>query len=213
MNYDLVVKDNEKMIWKIASHFYGVDKDDLFQAGVVGLLKALQNYKSNGNTKFSTYAHDYIFGEMYILANNKNIKVSKDILKLYKKIESTRYMLAQKINKIPSNLELSEFLGLPLEDITMAINGAKVIMSLDSKEDDEKSIYDTIKSKDEDLDTKILLNDSMEVLDEDEKNIIKSRYFEDLTQSEVARKLNMTQVMVSRYEKKGINKMRDYLTM
>lgn len=201
------------MIWKIASHFYGVDKDDLFQAGVVGLLKALQNYKSNGNTKFSTYAHDYIFGEMYILANNKNIKVSKDILKLYKKIESTRYMLAQKINKIPSNLELSEFLGLPLEDITMAINGAKVIMSLDSKEDDEKSIYDTIKSKDEDLDTKILLNDSMEVLDEDEKNIIKSRYFEDLTQSEVARKLNMTQVMVSRYEKKGINKMRDYLTM
>lgn len=213
MNYDLVVKDNEKMIWKIASHFYGVDKDDLFQAGVVGLLKALQNYKSNGNTKFSTYAHDYIFGEMYILANNKNIKVSKDILKLYKKIESTRYMLAQKINKIPSNLELSEFLGLPLEDITMAINGAKVIMSLDSKEDDEKSIYDTIKSKDEDLDTKILLNDSMETLDEDEKNIIKSRYFEDLTQSEVARKLNMTQVMVSRYEKKGINKMRDYLTM
>lgn len=213
MNYDLVVKDNEKMIWKIASHFYGVDKDDLFQAGVVGLLKALQNYKSNGNTKFSTYAHDYIFGEMYILANNKNIKVSKDILKLYKKIESTRYMLAQKINKIPSNLELSEFLGLPLEDITMAINGAKVIMSLDSKEDDEKSIYDTIKSKEEDLDTKILLNDSMEVLDEDEKNIIKSRYFEDLTQSEVARKLNMTQVMVSRYEKKGINKMRDYLTM
>lgn len=201
------------MIWKIASHFYGVDKDDLFQAGVVGLLKALQNYKSNGNTKFSTYAHDYIFGEMYILANNKNIKVSKDILKLYKKIESTRYMLAQKINKIPSNLELSEFLGLPLEDITMAINGAKVIMSLDSKEDDEKSIYDTIKSKEEDLDTKILLNDSMEVLDEDEKNIIKSRYFEDLTQSEVARKLNMTQVMVSRYEKKGINKMRDYLTM
>lgn len=201
------------MIWKIASHFYGVDKDDLFQAGVVGLLKALQNYKSNGNTKFSTYAHDYIFGEMYILANNKNIKVSKDILKLYKKIESTRYMLAQKINKIPSNLELSEFLGLPLEDITMAINGAKVIMSLDSKEDDEKSIYDTIKSKDEDLDTKILLNDSMETLDEDEKNIIKSRYFEDLTQSEVARKLNMTQVMVSRYEKKGINKMRDYLTM
>lgn len=213
MNYDLVVKDNEKMIWKIASHFYGVDKDDLFQAGVVGLLKALQNYKSNGNTKFSTYAHDYIFGEMYTLANNKNIKVSKDILKLYKKIESTRYMLAQKINKIPSNLELSEFLGLPLEDITMAINGAKVIMSLDSKEDDEKSIYDTIKSKEEDLDTKILLNDSMEILDEDEKNIIKSRYFEDLTQSEVARKLNMTQVMVSRYEKKGINKMRDYLTM
>lgn len=213
MNYEKVVKDNEKMIWKIASHFYDVDKDDLFQAGIVGLLKALQNYKSNGITKFSTYAHDYIFGEMYLLANNKNIKISKDILKLYKKIESTRYILAQKLNKIPSNLELSEFLGMPLEDINMAINSANIIMSLDSKEDDEKSLYESIRAKEEDLDTKILLNDSMEVLNEEEKDIIKSRYFEDLTQSEVARKLNMTQVMVSRYEKKGINKMREYLTM
>lgn len=213
MNYEKVVKDNEKMIWKIASHFYGVDKDDLFQAGIVGLLKALQNYKSNGVTKFSTYAHDYIFGEMYLLANNKNIKISKDILRLYKKIESTRYILAQKLNKIPSNLELSEFLGMALEDINMAINSANIIMSLDSKEDDEKSLYESIRAKEEDLDTRILLNDSMEVLNEEEKDIIKSRYFEDLTQSEVARKLNMTQVMVSRYEKKGINKIREYLTM
>ena len=213
MNYEKIVKDNERMIWKIASHFYGVDKEDLFQAGIVGLLKALKKYKNNGVTKFSTYAHDYIFGEMYLLANNKNIRVSKDILKLYKQIESARYILAQKIHKIPSNLELSEFLGLALEDVDMACNSASVIMSLDSKEDDELSIYETLKSKEEDLDTRILLSDSMSVLENSEKDIIRSRYFEDLTQSEVAKKLNMTQVMVSRYEKKGINKMRDYLTM
>lgn len=213
MNYEKVVKDNEKMIWKIASHFYGVDKDDLFQAGIVGLLKALKNYKNNGVTKFSSYAHDYIFGEMYMLASNKNIKVSKDILKLYKKIENTRYILAQKLNKIPSNLELAEFLGLSLDDVNMAVNSATIVMSLDSKEDDEKSIYECVSAKEEDLDTRILLNDSFAVLNESEKDIIKSRYFEDLTQSEVAKKLNMTQVMVSRYEKKGINKMREYLTM
>ena len=212
MNYEKVVKDNEKLIWKIASHFYGVDRDDLFQAGIVGLLKALKNYKNNGLTKFSTYAHDYIFGEMYVLANNKNIKISRDILNLYKKIESTRYILAQKLNKIPSNLELSEFLGLPLDDINMALNSANIIMSLDSKIDDEKSIYESIGTK-EDFDTKILINDSLAVLNDSERNIIRSRYFDDLTQSEVAKKLNMTQVMVSRYEKKGINKMREYLTM
>ena len=212
MNYEKVLKDNEKLIWKIASHFYGVDKDDLFQAGIVGLLKALKNYKNNGLTKFSTYAHDYIFGEMYVLANNKNIKISRDILNLYKKIESTRYILAQKLNKIPSNLELSEFLGLPLDDINMALNSANIIMSLDSKIDDEKSIYESIGTK-EDFDTKILINDSLAVLNDSERNIIRSRYFDDLTQSEVAKKLNMTQVMVSRYEKKGINKMREYLTM
>ena len=213
MNYEKVVKDNEKLIWKIASRFYGVDKEDLFQAGIVGLLKALKKYKSNGVTKFSTYAHDYIFGEMYLLANNKNIKISKDILRLYKKIESTRYLLAQRLGKIPSNLELSEFLGLPLDDIDMAVNSANIIMSLDSKEDEERSMYESIKAKEEDLDTKILLSDSFAVLEQREKDIIESRYFEDLTQQEVAKKLNMTQVMVSRYEKKGINKIRNYLTM
>ena len=213
MNYEQVVRDNEKMIWKIASHFYGIDKEDLFQAGIVGLLKALKKYKSNGITKFSTYAHDYIFGEMYLLASNKNIKISKDILKLYKKIESTRYILAQKLNKVPSNLELSEFLGLPLDDIDMACSSANIIMSLDSKEDEDRSLYESISDKVEDVDTKILLSDSMAVLNEDEKDIIRKRYYEDLTQSEVAKKLNMTQVMVSRYEKKSIDKMREYLTM
>lgn len=213
MNYEQILKDNEKMIWKLASHFYGVDKNDLYQAGVVGLLKALKNYKKNGTTKFSTYAHDYIFGEMYLLASNKDLKVSKDILKLYKKIEETRYILAQKIAKVPSNLELAEFLGLSLDDIEMACMSASVVMSLDVDTEDSRNAYECIAAKREDVDTKILVDDSFAVLNDDERNIIRSRYYEDLTQQEVAKKLNMTQVMVSRYEKKGISKMRDYLTL
>jgi len=213
VNYEQILKDNEKMIWKITNYFYGVDKFDLFQAGVVGLLKAIKNYKKNGITKFSTYAHDYIFGEMYILASNKDLKVSKDILKLYKKIEETRYILAQKLAKIPSNLEIAEFLGLSLEDINIACMSANVVMSLDVDNEDSRSQYECIPSKTEDIDNKILINDSFAVLNDDEKNIIRSRYYEDLTQQEVAKKLNMTQVMVSRYEKKGINKMREYLTL
>lgn len=201
------------MIWKLASHFYGVDKNDLYQAGVVGLLKALKNYKQNGATKFSTYAHDYIFGEMYMLASNRDIKVSKDILRLYKKIEETRYILAQKMAKIPSNLELAEFLGLSLDDIDMACMSASTIMSLDSDNEESRNAYECIASKTADVDTKILVDDSFAVLNDDERNIIRSRYYEDLTQQEVAKKLNMTQVMVSRYEKKGISKMRDYLTL
>ena len=213
MEYDRILVENEKMIWKIASHFYNVDKNDLYQAGVVGLLKAVKNYKKNSNTKFSTYAHDYIFGEMYLLANNKDIKISKDILKLYKKIEETRYHLAQKMAKIPSNLELSEFLGLSLEDVDLACMSANIIMSLDADDSETRPAYEVIGAKQEDIDTKILVDDSFAVLNDDEKNIIKSRYYEDLTQQEVAKKLNMTQVMVSRYEKKGINKMREYLTL
>lgn len=213
MNKEKVLKDNEKMIWKITSYFYGVDKNDLFQAGVVGLFKALENYKTNNTTKFSTYAHDYIYGEMYLLAANKNIKISKDILKLYKEIERTRYILAQKHAKVPSNMELSEFLGLPLEQIEMACASASEIMSLDNNTDEARNAYECISGKVEDIDTKILIDDSFEVLTDEEKAIMRSRYYEDLTQQEVARKLNMTQVMVSRYEKKSINKMRDYLTL
>jgi len=178
VNYEKILKDNERMIWKIASHFYGLDKNDLYQAGVVGLLKALKNYKNNSTTTFSTYAHDYIFGEMYMLSCNKDIKISKDILCLYKTCMS-----------------------------------ANTIMSLDADNEESRSAYECISGKVEDIDTKILIDDSFAVLNDDEKKIIKSRYYEDLTQSEVAKKLNMTQVMVSRYEKKGINKMREYLTL
>ena len=213
MDYENILKDNEKMIWKIASNFYGVDKNDLFQSGVVGLLKALKNYRTNDTTKFSSYAYDYIFGEMYTLANNKNIKISKDILKLYKFIESTRYKLAQKLNKIPTNLELSEYLDIPLQNIDFACMSANTLLSLDKDDEDTRNAYDMVSSNSEDLDTKILIDESFSVLTESEQDIIKSRYFEDLTQQEVARKLNMTQVMVSRYEKKGIGKLRDYMAL
>ncbi len=213
LNYENVLKDNELLIWKIASHFYGIDKNDLFQAGVVGLLKALKKYKNNGITKFSSFAYDYIFGEMYLVASNKNIKISKDILKLYRKIEETRYILAQKINRIPSNIELSTFLNIKLEDLEMALSSASEIISLDADNKDARCIHEVIASPQRDIDTKILIDDSLALLTMKEKNIIKSRYFEDLTQTEVAKKLNMTQVMVSRYEKKGIEKMREYLTL
>ncbi len=213
MKYENIIKDNEKMLWKMTNYFYGVDKNDLFQAGVVGLLNALKKYKQNGTTKFSTYAYPYIFGEMFMLASNRDLKISKDILSLYKKVEEQRYKIAQNIGKIPSNLELAEYLGLSLEEIDLACMSASAIMSLDASGDDERNAYECISSKTEDIDTKILVDDSFAVLTDDEKNIIRSRYFEDLTQQEVARKLNMTQVMVSRYEKKGINKMREYLQL
>ncbi len=213
MNKEKILKDNERLIWKIANYFYGVDKNDLYQAGVVGLFKALKNYNINDVAKFSTYAHDYIYGEMYLLAHNKSIKVSKDILKLYRKIEEVRYMLAQKYARIPSNVELSKYLNIPLYKIECACLSGKEIMSLDDDSDDERSAYECISGEECDIDTKLIIDDSFKVLSEDEKNIIVSRYYEDLTQEEVAQKLKMTQVRVSRYEKKGIKKMREYLTM
>ena len=213
MNTERIIEDHRNMIWKLTNHFYGIDKNDLFQAGVVGLLKALKKFDKNSNTKFSTYAYEYIFGEMFLLSSNRDIKISKDILLLVKKIEQARSILTQKLAKMPSNLELAEYLGLDLESIELALMSANAILSLDNDNEDTRQIYECLSSKNEDIDTKILIDDSFKVLNTDEQNIIKSRYYEDLTQEEVARKLNMTQVMVSRYEKKGISKMRDYITL
>lgn len=212
MNYEKLIEDNSRLIWKIANYFYGIPKEDLYQAGVVGLLKALKNYKKDSNAKFSSYAHDYIYGEMFLLASNKDIKISKDILRLYKKIECLRYELAQKLGKIPSNLELSEYSGISFHNIELALLSGSSIMQIDSIDDEDKKVGRIIQEESEDVDTKILLDDCMGVLTGDEKNIIKSRYYEDLTQSEVAKKLNMTQVMVSRYEKRSLEKMYNYLS-
>lgn len=208
-----LVNANKGLIYKISKQFYNVDQDDLFQAGVLGIMKAYKNYQKNGTTKFSTYAYDYIFGEMYTLAYNQTpIKVSRDLLRLYKIIEKTRYALAQKFGKIPTDVELAQYLEKDVLLIRQAIEAANTVMSLDYKtSDDERSIYESIPSRESvSLDDQLTIYDGLNTLSTEEKRILEYRYFEDLTQSEVARKLQMTQVKVSRYEKKGINKMREY---
>lgn len=196
------------LIKKIAGKFYNIEKEDLLQVGVIGLLKAYQNFKDTSDAKFSTYAYSYIFGEMYQLANNnRNIKVSKDLLKIYKAVERTRYELAQKMGRIPTNEEVALFLELDVNSVDEALLSAQVMMSLDD-EANELNLHEVIPAKSADTDLKIAIEDSFKVLNDDEKEIIYSRYYEDLTQSEIAHKLNMTQVMVSRYEKKSLEKMR-----
>ena len=212
MKLEDIIRGNTKLIYKIASSFYGIEMEDLYQAGVLGLLKAYKNYKENGKTKFSTYAYDYIYGEMYTLVNNKTIKINKDILKLYRLIEKTRFSLAQKLNHIPSNKEVASFLEMKEEVINEAIMAGKDIMSIDNEK--EMSFYETLKIDEKiNVDNQILISEGLEMLSNDEKKIIKARFYEDMTQSEVAKKLAMTQVMVSRYEKKGLHKMQEFMRL
>ncbi|MBE6139934.1 MAG: sigma-70 family RNA polymerase sigma factor [Firmicutes bacterium] len=212
MDKEKLIQDNVGLIYKIMQKFYGIDQNDLFQAGALGIIKAYTKYQKNGETKFSTYAFKYIFGEMYKLACNKEIKLSADILKLYKLIEKTRYILAQKIGKIPSNEQLAIYLEMDIQKIDQAVNSACYIMSIDEELDEQKSFHETI-SLEENVsqDDKILLKDSLEILNDVEKDIIKLRYFADLTQSEIAKMLGLSQVKVSRYEKRSLAKMKEYI--
>ena len=212
MTKEEIINQNAGLIYDISKKFYGYPKEDLFQAGVLGLLKAYKQYDENFNAKFTSFAYNYIYGEMYLLVNNRPLKINKDILKLYKLIEQTRFSLTQRNGFVPSYDDIANFLEIDKEKIYEAVMAGQSIMSLDS--DENISLYDTIKSEEKvSIDDKILIDESMEMLSEDERNIIKSRYFEDLTQCEVARKLSMTHVMVSRYEKKGLDKMQKFLTL
>ena len=213
-NIEEIVKSNVGLIWEISKKFYGIEKSDLYQAGVLGVIKAYNNYKSDGDTKFSTYAYKYIYGEMYVLASCKSIKVSKDVIKLVKMIEKGREMLLQKLMHTPSNRELALFLEIPEEKIAAALQYANTILSIDNDSDCERSLHEVIAYQEGiTQDDRLLLTESMNVLNPLEKDIINARYYEDLTQSETARKLGITQVMVSRYETKSLTKMRNFMYM
>jgi len=199
------------LIKSIAKYFYNVDKEDLYQAGKLAIINAYKNFKDDGTTKFSTYVYTYIYGEMYKLAMQKNIKISSYLLKNYKLIEKTRYKLAQSLNRIPSNNEIASYLEMDEKSVNDAVMIGSVIVSSIDDNKNTRSLYETIEDESNiNMLDDVTLKDSMNNLTKEEQDIIKYRYFEDLTQSEIAKKLNMTQVMVSRYEKKGINKMRDY---
>ena len=214
MTDEQLFNEYKYLVYKISSYFYNVPKEDLIQSGYIGLKEAYKNYKKSATVKFSTYAFKSIYGAMYKTAlKNNPLKVSRDLLVLYKKIEQTRYLLAQKLNKIPTNVELASYLEMDPLEIDNAILAASEILSLDNESDEHRSSYEMISSEEPvSLDDKIDIYDSINSLNKDEQRIIKARYFKDMTQQEVARKLKMTQVMVSRYEKKAVEKMRNYMT-
>ena len=207
-----LIKSSTGLIWAVAKKFYGVDKNDLYQAGVLGVVKAYQNYVDDGKSKFSTYAYNYIFGEMYALANNREIKLNKDINRLLKMIDMGRTRLSQEIMRMPSNKELAAYLEMEEEKLEQVLSYANSFVSMDEVCDDERSMHEVLALEERvSVDEKLELKNSINSLDAIEKDIIKSRYYEDLTQSETARKLGITQVMVSRYEKRSLTKMRDYM--
>lgn len=212
MDNEKLIKDNLLLIYKIAGTFYNAEKDDLVQAGMLGLVKAYKKYNCECGVKFSTYAHDYIFGEMYQVASKRLVKVNKDVIKFSKYLEKVRYEEAQKIGKIPTNYELSQILDLPLETLDYASSALNDILSLDNDSNDQRNYYETIECKETlSIDDRYLLHEGINRLPEKEKVIIQRRYLCDETQSDVARNLNMTQVMVSRIEKKAVERMRELI--
>jgi len=124
----------EPLIMAISNQFYGVDKEDLLQAGRVGLSCAYKNYKKDSNTKFSTFAYQWIYGEMYKLAvENNNIKQNRDTLKMVKLIEKTKTYLTQLMNKEPTLKDISNYLEIDESVLVNAYLSTQSILSLDKE--------------------------------------------------------------------------------
>jgi RNA polymerase sigma factor (sigma-70 family) len=201
----------DPLIKNIAKKFYGIDYDDLIQAGRYGLHLAWLHYKKEENTKFSTFAYNYIFGEMYSLTlKNKTIKQNRENVKILKLVEKTKELLTQKLNRIPTINDISIYLNIDESIINNALIEGNATLSLDQEEDEDTNLYNTF-GLIEDNDLKIDLNNTISALENDEQKIIKYRYFNNLSQQETAKILGYSQVKVSRYEKRSLNKMQKYL--
>lgn len=214
---DQIIEDNMNLIYAIAKYFKHYNsKEDLYQAGALGLLKAYNNYDSSYGVKFSTYAYTYIMGEMKkLVREDKSIRINRDIISLNKKIEEVKNKMAQKLSRMPTNEEVSDFLDIDVKYINEAQESNNAIDSLDYVfNDDGKdlTLYDIIGSR-MDVDTILELDEQLNRLNPEERQIILARYMEDLTQQEVANKLGMNQVQVSRKESKVLVKLKQGLTI
>lgn len=189
------------------------DRDDLYQVGMLGLVNAWNNFDSSQNIKFSTYAYYYILGEVRKFVRESGlIKVSKDLVKLSGSIEKAKDSMRQRLGREPSVSEVGLFLEIDEEKIRQAEEAMLDIKSLDYSYDDSCELYNSVKCNEIGMDVDILnLRSEIGKLDADEKKLIVSRYYEDLTQSETSKELGISQVQVSRKEGKILEKLRHVL--
>ena len=203
--------DDYKFVLGILNKYFKnyKNKEDLFQVGCIGLIEAYKKYNPNLNTKFTTYAFSYVVGEMKKLIRDDNsIKINRNIQLLKNKIEKCYGLLCQKYKRIPTTLELAKYLNIDELLVIDVLNSTNCVSSLDN--DTDFSLYEVI-GDECNLDDKLNFDNMLDNLSEFERTLINFRYVDDLTQSEVAKNLGITQVQVSRYEKKILMKLKDNL--
>ena len=218
---DKLIEENVGLIWSIARRFKnrGVELEDLFQIGSIGLIKAVDKFDCSYDVQLSTYAVPMIMGEIKrYLRDNGMLKVSRSLKELSYKIYTAREQMEKLLGREPDISELSAYLKVPAEDIAAAVDAARDVESLQmviySGEGNDISLMDRLEDKEdknEQLLNRMMVERMMELLDEKERQLVEMRYFKDMTQSAIADELGMSQVQVSRLEKKILRFLREKL--
>lgn len=209
---DGFIESNLPLVHSLCKRFIGrgIEYDDLYQAGCVGLIKAADGFDESRGLCFSTYAVPVILGEIRrMFRDGGSVKVSRSLKELSLKITRIKAQLELKLSREPTVSELASELGVTPEEITEAQSAALPTVSLTYESDDGVCEADVAVAGPEDLLTnKLLLQHAFKNLDNAEQQIINCRYFEYLTQNETAERLGLSQVQVSRAEKKILLKLR-----
>ena len=216
---ELVVSQNLGLVWSIVHRFKNnyYDKEDLFQIGCIGLMKAVNNFDTNYGVQFSTYAVPIIMGEIKrYFRDDGTIKVSRSLKELNLKINKARELLTNQTGQDPTVEQIAAYLDVDVQDVVEAIDSSYYPTSLSDpiyeKDGSSISMEERIENKHNKMwFEKIALEMEIDKLDEKEKLILYMRYQLDFNQERVAQRLNISQVQVSRLEKKIIAKLRSHL--
>lgn len=215
------IKGNLRLVLSVIQRFQNASEnaDDLFQVGCIGLMKAIDNFDRSLDVRFSTYAVPMIIGECRrYLRDNNTIHVSRSLRDVAYKAIYTRDVLTKKYDREPTIEEIAKEIDMPKEDIVNALDAIATPMSLFEpvyqEGQDVLYLMDQVsdkKNREENWIENIALKDAMKKLDTRESNIIRKRFFEGKTQTEVANEIAISQAQVSRLEKNALKTMRNYL--
>lgn len=216
-----VASENLGLVWSVVRRFAGRghDLEDLYQIGCIGLLKCIDKFELSYDVKFSTYAVPMIMGEIKrFLRDDGMVKVSRSLKETAYKVYATRERMVNKSGMEPTIEELASCLEIDKEDIVVALEASSEVESIYKTiyQNDGNAIYliDKLMSVEDESQkaiNQLALEELMSDLEEKEKAIIRMRYFEDKTQTEIAKIIGISQVQVSRIEKKVLLKMREQM--
>ena len=216
---DKVITNNIPLVWSIVRRFSnrGQEPQDLFQIGTIGLIKAIDKFDNTFDVKFSTYAVPMITGEIKrFLRDDGMIKVSRSLKEMAGKIRNFQDSLSKELGRDPTVEEISKEMNIEVEDIVMAVSANAEVESIYKTiyQGDGSAIYliDKLELASDEQDTmlnKIALQRVMNSLEKKDRELIELRYYMNWTQTDIAKKFGISQVQVSRLEKKILKKMRE----
>lgn len=215
---DKILIENTGLIWSIVRRFLnrGHEGEDLFQIGCIGMLKAIDRFDTEFDVAFSTYAVPMIAGEIRrFIRDDGIVKISRKIKENQMKIMHQREIYINEKKQEPTIEELEKVCDLTKEEIVMAMDASRNVESIDKEMYSKDSAYTLMDLAEDDTNieetvlNKIMVQQLMDMLESNERKIINLRYFKNKTQSQVAKEMGMTQVQVSRLEKKILNSMRN----